>query len=275
MTENLPRLRCLSLGAGVQSTTLALMAAAGEIGPMPDCAIFADTQWEPKAVYEHLARLEAVLPFPVHHVTVGSILDSIRRQAGQAEGRFASVPWWTPGKDGKVAPGRRQCTKEFKLVPIMRKQRELLGAKPRARLPIGAAEVWIGISTDEASRMKPAWNRWQTNRWPLIERNLSRADCVRWLEAKGWTAPKSACIACPFHDGKAWRALKDDSPAEWQEAVEVDRLIRSGGTRRGMRGEQFAHRSMVPLDEVDLSTDIERGQNVFGFVNECEGLCGV
>ena len=29
------RLRVLSLGAGVQSTTLALMAAHGEIGPMP------------------------------------------------------------------------------------------------------------------------------------------------------------------------------------------------------------------------------------------------
>ncbi len=41
------RLRVLSLGAGVQSTTLALMAAHGEIGPMPDCAIFADTGWEP------------------------------------------------------------------------------------------------------------------------------------------------------------------------------------------------------------------------------------
>ena len=34
----------LSLGAGVQSSTLALMAAKGEIGPMPDAAIFADTQ---------------------------------------------------------------------------------------------------------------------------------------------------------------------------------------------------------------------------------------
>lgn len=44
------RLRVLSLGAGVQSTTLAFMAAHGEIGPMPDCAIFADTHWEPKAV---------------------------------------------------------------------------------------------------------------------------------------------------------------------------------------------------------------------------------
>jgi hypothetical protein len=37
------RLRMLNLGAGVQSTALALMAAHGEIGPMPDCTIFADT----------------------------------------------------------------------------------------------------------------------------------------------------------------------------------------------------------------------------------------
>ena len=53
------RLRALSLGAGVQSTTLALMASHGEIGPMPDCAIFADTGWEPQAVYDHLAPSSA------------------------------------------------------------------------------------------------------------------------------------------------------------------------------------------------------------------------
>ncbi len=41
-------LRIISLGAGVQSTTLALMATRGEIGPMPSCAIFADTGDEPE-----------------------------------------------------------------------------------------------------------------------------------------------------------------------------------------------------------------------------------
>ena len=52
--DHQPRLRVLSLGAGVQSTTLALMAARRDIDPMPDCAIFADTGWEPEAVYDHL-----------------------------------------------------------------------------------------------------------------------------------------------------------------------------------------------------------------------------
>ena len=38
--------RFLSLGAGVQSSTLALMIAHGEV-PMVDAGIFADTQAEP------------------------------------------------------------------------------------------------------------------------------------------------------------------------------------------------------------------------------------
>ena len=47
------KLRILSLGAGVQSTTLALMIEKGEI-PMVDCAIFSDVGAEPKLVYKHL-----------------------------------------------------------------------------------------------------------------------------------------------------------------------------------------------------------------------------
>lgn len=269
-----PRLRCLSLGAGVQSTTLALMAAAGEITPMPDCAIFADTKWEPREVYAHLKRLRAALPFPVHVVTAGSIRASIRKQAGGEPGRFASVPWWTVGKDGRSALGRRQCTKEFKLLPIARKQRDLLGYKPRQRIPVGAVEVWIGISTDEFMRMKPSKNRWQTNVWPLIDKGMDRHACLQWLEAHGWSAPKSACLGCPFHSDMEWRRIRDTQPAAWKEVVAIDKMIRTGGASRGMRGQQFMHRTLKALSEVDLRTDEQRGQ-ILLFNNECEGMCGV
>ena len=63
----------ISLGAGVQSSVMALMAARGEIDTMPDCAVFSDTQWEPKKVYEHLNWLEKQLPFPVYRVTNGNL----------------------------------------------------------------------------------------------------------------------------------------------------------------------------------------------------------
>ena len=51
------RVRVLSLGAGVQSSTLALMIEHGEV-PMVDCAIFADTGDEPKEVYKWLDFLK-------------------------------------------------------------------------------------------------------------------------------------------------------------------------------------------------------------------------
>ena len=63
----------LSLGAGVQSSTLALMAAKGEVGPMPMAAIFSDTQAEPKEVYDWLDWLEKQLPYPVYRVTAGNL----------------------------------------------------------------------------------------------------------------------------------------------------------------------------------------------------------
>ena len=66
------KLVVLSLGAGVQSSVMALMAAKGQITPMPDYAIFADTQAEPDHLYSWLDGLEEKLPFPVIRVTRGS-----------------------------------------------------------------------------------------------------------------------------------------------------------------------------------------------------------
>jgi hypothetical protein len=53
-----PTMRLLSLGAGVQSTTLLLMALDGTL-PGLDYAIFADTGWEPQRVYDHLGLITA------------------------------------------------------------------------------------------------------------------------------------------------------------------------------------------------------------------------
>ena len=262
-------LRVISLGAGVQSTTLALMAAHGEIGPMPDCAIFADTGWEPAAVYDHLRwlRSDNMLPFPVHVVAAGDIRADAIAKVNSTGQRFASIPWFTLDRHGKRGMGRRQCTKEYKLRPIQREIVRLLGGKR----PAGGAEVWVGISMDEVVRMKPSRVRYVVNRWPLIERRMSRRDCLTWLSAKGYPQPpRSSCIGCPFHSDAEWRALRA-RPDEWADAVAIDEAIRH---QPGLRAMQYMHASCVPLADVDLSTPEERGQlNLF--VNECEGMCGV
>jgi hypothetical protein len=262
----------LSLGAGVQSSTMALMAAAGELTPMPNAAIFSDTQWEPAEVYRWLDWLETQLPFPVYRVTAGNLREDAIRKQNSTGGRFASIPWHVTNPDGTAAMGRRQCTSEYKIKPLVKEQRRLLGYGPRKRIPVGSSVTWIGISIDEAVRMKDSRERWITHRWPLVEKGMSRHDCLRWMERHGYaTPPKSACIGCPFHSDREWRRIKAD-PVAWQSAIEIDAAIRQPA--RGMRGMQFMHRSRQPLADVDLTTLEDHGQANL-FEHECEGMCGI
>lgn len=265
-------MRILSLGAGVQSTTLALMAAHGEIEP-PDCAIFADTQWEPRAVYDHLAWLMSpnVLPFPVRIVTAGSLRENIRTRRNSSGGRYAAIPWHTINPDGSSGMSRRQCSSEYKIEPIMREIRNLLGVGRHTPIAPRSVEVIIGISFDEAHRMRPARQAYMTNIYPLVDRGIRRYDCLLWLKRHGYPEPpKSACIGCPFTDNERWRERRA-VPDEWADAVRADRELRVGDAR-GLRATEYMHRDRVPLDEVDLSVD-DRQLDMFG--NECEGMCGV
>src|SRR5262245_35543455 len=166
---------------------MALLAAHGELAPMPNCAIFADTGWEPKAVYAHLDWLCSgnVLPFPVHRVSAGNLRDDVMRGVNTTGHDFTAVPWYVLRRSGRAVMLRRQCTKEYKLGPIQRKVVELLGGKH----PKGGATLWLGISTDEAARAKPSRVQYIVNRWPLIDARMSRQDCLRWLERHGYPKP--------------------------------------------------------------------------------------
>lgn len=267
MTDQ-PRLRVLSLGAGVQSTTLALMAAHGEIGPMPDCAIFADTQDEPLAVYEHLRWMMSpnVLPFPVHIVTAGKL--SEKMLGGDDEAR---IPFFVEGS----GIAKRQCTRNYKMRPIRQKCRALLGVGPRGYVGPGWVEQWIGISTNEAHRIKPSGFRFITRRDPLIEIGMSRRNCESWLRAHDYPIPpKSSCNYCPYQSAAQWRDKKNNHPTDFEAAITVDRALRAPDQIARFRGKLFVHPSRVPLEDVDLSTWGERGQtDLFG--EECEGMCGV
>ena len=267
------KLTVISLGAGVQSSVMVLMAARGELSPMPDCAIFADTQFEPSGIYEHLDWLEEQLPFPVYRVTAGDIRADHLAARNTPDQRVASMPLFTVN-GGMV---RRQCTAEYKINPIHKKLRELLGLKYRQRAPKEIAiKQWLGISTDEATRMKPSRNAWVENVWPLIEAGMSRQDCLRWFEQNypGRVLAKSACVACPFHTDVFWRDIKINDPTTFQEAVDFDAAIRSKGKMTKLKHDLFVHRSCKPLDEVDFRNLEDMGQLNF-FNEECEGMCGV
>lgn len=265
-------LNIISLGAGVQSSTMALMAAHGEITPMPDAAIFADTGAEPSSIYKWVDWIKGKLPFPIYRVQHKRGLTSAI-EASMKSGRITgSPPWFTYSpKSGCAVLLSRACTHDFKVNPVQKKVRELSGAKHGEK---NKAVLWVGISLDEAHRMKPSRYPHMTHRWPLLERHISRKDCLLWMTKHGYPSPsKSSCIYCPFHDDKTWREIKTNDPIGWKEAVRIDDLIRKGVRCNG-RPDMFAHRSLKPLSEIDFRNAEDAGQlSMFG--NECEGMCGV
>ena len=258
----------ISLGAGVQSSTVALMAASGEIVPMPHSAVFAHVgdENEPDSVYRQLDWLEKNLPFPIVRVSVGNLVEQIR--GAKVNGNRCSNPPFFVWVDGEETMIRRKCTHDFKIVPLRRYARKLNKETDR---PI---VKWIGISLDEVYRMKESDVGYITHRHPLIELKMSRHDCVRWLEKRGFPkAPKSACWFCPYSSDTRWAEMKREDPKSWDRAVKLDKDIRNC-LPNVLRGEAFIHRSCKPLSEVDFSTEEERGQlNMFN--NDCSGTCGV
>lgn len=255
-------LRVVSLGAGVQSTALLMKASEGYFGKVPDAAIFADTAWEPQSVYTHLDVLERMVGIPIYRVSAGNI----RSDALSTEHNFASMPLYVKDNSGKKQQLRRQCTREYKVAPIRRQIRKLLGD---VLLNPGSCELWLGISLDEATRMKPSPVKYINHRYPLIEANLTRYACESINAEYGLAPVKSACIGCPYTDNMRWQDMKRNDAESWQDAVDFDKSIRK---LRGRYGTAYLHRNAVPLEEVKSEEDM--GQlNMFDA--ECEGMCGV
>jgi 3'-phosphoadenosine 5'-phosphosulfate sulfotransferase (PAPS reductase)/FAD synthetase len=310
-----PALHALSLGAGVQSTTLLLLSAEGRL-PKYDVAIFADTGWEPRAVYEHLDRIEREVAQPagIPIVRVRAVGGSGKRSTGDLRAdslrpdSWMRMPVFVPDRtDKKAAMVRRQCTDEYKLVPFKQEVRRRLGYEHPRPVPRGMyALSSIGISRDEFHRAKDAHVQYLKNEFPLLHldgaadgrEGWTRNDCIRYLNASGWSStPKSACIGCPFHGNRAWRALRDTcscghhrddhrpgadeqlvcavlvggvvdvaqvcscqgfSAPEWDDAVAFDREMRET-THRGIKKAPYLHRSLLPLADAPIDK-VTRGE---------------
>ena len=235
-TEN--PLKILSLGWGVQSWTLAAMAALGEI-PMPDYAVHADTTHEMAGTYAHA---EKWTPWLGEHGVKVRTVSSQNTGVITSNGKGVPMPVFLTGNGDNGAQTRRQCTEEWKISPLRRFARSVINSpKP------GSVEMWMGISLDEWQRMKTSNVGYITNVYPLVDSRITRARCVEWLEQHGLDIPpKSACTFCPYHNEASWKRMKQAGGADWDHAVEADEAIRNipiSGAKL------YLHRQRLPLEE--------------------------
>jgi hypothetical protein len=296
------------------------MAAHEVIHPSPVKAIFADVQAEPKEVYKWLDQLEKLIaqsprPFPVERVTKGNLKETVTTltKAKTRKGYYvrSAIPAFIANKNGTRGITPRQCTYDFKILPLDRASRltvpreEYLAWRRKHKAALSALSQakkkkeprpmeawvecqedplvvqWIGISTDEATRMKPSRNPWSVHRWPLIEMGIDRKGCKKWMADHGYPEPpRSSCIFCPYHSNDHWLKMQQETPEEFLEAVEIEKTYQKLKAKTTLMGTPYLHNSLQPLDTIDFKALVEAKkkqgtQMDFGFGNECEGMCGV
>ena len=260
---------------------MCLMAEAGKFGIRPDYAIFADTHWEPTGVYDTLAWLREQVSFPIIVTDNGRSLRDDVRNGVNAQGKpWLSIPAYLAEVNGNSAGiNWRQCTKNYKLDPIRKKVQELLGLTPREALADGTwVEMWLGITTDEIARVKTSRFWWIGHRYPLVDDlAMTRQECLEWFQRHypARRLSRSACIACPFRNSNSWLDIRESDPDLFAEAVELDHNLRSRKHNAGrmFRKRAYLHHRRIPLEEA-LAIDSQENE-VNGFINECEGHCGL
>tara|TARA_Y100000310_G_scaffold172554_1_gene172654 strand:+ start:193 stop:999 length:807 start_codon:yes stop_codon:yes gene_type:complete len=264
------KLTVLSLGWGVQSWTLAAMMALDEI-PRADYVIHADTTYELSQTYEFASKWTPWLG--ERGVTVHTVTGNRNGVVLQEKNSAVMIPAFTTDANGNAGQVRRQCTGDWKIMPIRRFVRAEM-ERLEIKIAPGVVRMQTGITTDEIHRMRDSDVRYIENEYPLIDMGMSRLDCAFWLEKNNLSVPhKSACTFCPYSSRRRWHELKREAGADWAQAVEVDIAIRE------KRGAQllatYVHSARMPLTEaVKIPEDVGASQPAFDGFEECEsGFC--
>ena len=196
----------LSLGGGVQSTTIVLLCLEGRIRK-PDLIIFSDTgseRPETYAVIEELrSRCEGKIPFEIVKHNDAPLHKSYQERS--------SLPM----------VGQAICTVKFKIRPIRRYLRanfDPIGVKPWF-------DIWIGITMDEIHRVRESDVEYIHNRYPLVEMGWTREDCKGYLAEKhpDLKVQKSGCFMCPYQKASSWGTLRLKHPDLFADALSMEK----------------------------------------------------
>lgn len=251
----------LSWGGGTQSTALMLLLLEGKIKDKQgnkmgvDYIVFADTKNEPNFVYDQIWKImryvkkrfnkEIIVtsknkePIPdeeiVRMIRSGKIkkyrnspqADLFQSHILYFKGEIDSIdvmPFWVRNKKtGKVGKTPfKTCTHAYKINQIMKEVREQEGLK-RFETKKHKLNMYIGYSVDEFLRFKDNPLPYANNVAPLIDMNMTKQDCINYVEKKiGFRPTSSVCNMCYANDfDRVYKIYKEDSKG-WNRLLELD-----------------------------------------------------
>lgn len=229
----------LSYGGGRQTVAM-LELIRREIAPRPDRIVIADTGRENPSTWEYRAEVAEPLAQSIG-LTIEIAPRSLAYVDLYAHNGDLLLPVYTA--TGKMSAF---CSTEWK-VRVVRRYLKAQG--------IHSATMWIGYALDERDRYKPtkedATGPWY-RRFPLLDLNLTKRDCIQIITDAGLPLPPpSACYMCPNKRDSEWRFIRDTYPAEWAQAIALDEELRAEDIAQGHAG-VWLHHSRVPLREADI-----------------------
>ena len=203
------RTQIWSSGGGVQSSAIAALIVKGELKPELACIV--DTEREASTTWAYLD--EIVKP---ELLKVGCDLVRIPKSDYATVDLYRNddilIPAFT--ENGKLLTF---CSNEWKQ-RVMRRWASDQG--------VIDADIWIGFTIDELRRVTTPTGKWQ-NRYPLIEKRMTRGDCIALVESMGWPAPpRSSCWMCPNKTNSEWLEMKKHNHADFEKAVVFEQEIR-------------------------------------------------
>ena len=206
------RTQIWSSGGGVQSSAIGALICQGEL--RPDLAVIVDTERELSTTWDYLDRW--VMPaLERAGVALHRVAKSEYATVDLMRNDDLLIPAFTT-ESGEIGKLPTYCSNEWKQ-RVMRRWATEQGVK--------RADIWIGFTIDELRRVTQPTGKWQ-NRYPLIDRRMTRGDCIALVKRMGWPEPpRSSCWMCPNKPHHEWEWQRQNAPEDFRRAVEFEREI--------------------------------------------------
>ncbi|WP_368502757.1 hypothetical protein AB3N04_00005 (plasmid) [Alkalihalophilus sp. As8PL] len=272
--------KILSFGGGTQSSQLLEKCLRGEKNYDYDAVVMSDVGAEPDFIHKQVEwwqlrqkELGNTTPFIItqHNSMKKGIEEMLMRYiSSECEYQRMQLPLYCNQVDenGEEVKGGllpRQCTVDFKIIPVKQAARQLalkqLGLKPNQRMPKDVAFIIdIGFSYDEMRRI----NMYQSPQYkymylsyPLVEENLTTEDSIDFLKENNMPNKRSRCYLCPFNcddkeSGMDWAEIIEDEPLSFLKACFFDEQVRAvqRSGKKMLRSIPYFHYKRLPLSEV-------------------------
>lgn len=247
----------VSYGGGTNST--AMLIGMVERGETCDLILFADTGGERPDTYSFVSDFSRYL---VEHGMPEIITVKRTNRAGEIRTLEQDC------LDGKMLPsiayGFKACSMKYKRDPQDKFCNNWQPAKDFWKSGQKVTKL-IGYDMDEPHRAKIPEDDKYLYRYPLIEWNWGREECVDAIKRAGLRpAGKSACFYCPSSKRAEILALKRDYPDLAARAVAMENNAELT-TIKGL-GRDFAWRDLLAWNEAQI--------NMFPYESRIEIECG-